>query len=157
MKNNHVYYNLKKERIDTSPIENREILPKNPLVEFYRDDVNNSYLVKILAFIPSSTEDIEIIAPEARNSEPTHIGIVDTRTIRIKVNNKVPLNPSETFNLWAISIDYTIIDPQEAIDQDSAIKVVYEYNEKDVDTGDIGPKLSRGTVTTTGTSPSQEL
>lgn len=144
-KNKFVEYKYSSEKLGPYLLGVNTKRPHNPLVEFFRDDKENKYSVRAFALIPNLVEHIHVIGPKDRKDVKTIAGVFNTRTITIKWENNIKPDASTAFNLWVIDVEYHVINPTKEID--NAIKVVYEYGD---------PKLSRGTVTTTGTPPASD-
>ncbi|WP_298517233.1 hypothetical protein [uncultured Kordia sp.] len=148
--NNYVSYTYDAENVSSFILRDFGVRPENPLVEFFKDGKRNLYFVRIIAIIPSGIEKITIVPPEARNKVKTHAGIIQARTISIQWEEDIPPNAASTFQLWSIDIQYDILNED---DDDTAIHVVFEYDMKPYGNGNIGKKLSRGTVTTSVPPP----
>ncbi len=149
-KNEYVCYKYEVENNSSFILKDIGIRPQNPLVEFYKSEKENYYFIRIVAIIPSEIKEISVIPPQDREKVKTHLNEIHARTITIKWGENIPPNASTPFNLWSIDFQYSILN--EDIGNDKAIHVNYEYGDENGN-GDIGTKLSRGTVTTSGTPP----
>ncbi|MBC8755226.1 hypothetical protein H2O64_11115 [Kordia sp. YSTF-M3] len=145
-KNKYVEYWCETDNIAPYILRNRGVRPHNPMVEFYKDPEQNLYFIRILAIIPDCVDKIDATAPEAREAITTNLGEIETRTIIIKWEEDVPPDASSPFNLWSIDLEYKLLNEKDG--EDKAIKVDFEYGD---------PKLSRGTVTTSGTPASVDI
>lgn len=153
-KNAYVEYRYDVDNIMPFMLRSIGVRPQNPLVEFYKSEESNLYFIRIIAIIPSQIEEIFVSPPEARQKVHTLLEYIDTRIITIKWEENIPPDAPSTFNLWSIDLEYSILDEKNG--DDKAIKVVFEYDVKNGDNGDIDTKLSRGTVTTSGTPPASD-
>ena len=153
-KNNYVAYKYDTENLSPYMLRNIGVRPQNPLVEFYKSDEKNLYFIRILAIIPNGIEEIFINPPEARQPVKTHLDTIETRTIMVQWKGNIPPTEASALNLWAIDFEYSLLDEKNG--DDKAINVIFQYDTAPDENGDIGAKLSRGTVTTTGTPPSDD-
>jgi hypothetical protein len=153
-KNDYVTYKFYTEKLYSYMLRTIGVRPQNPLVEFYKGDGENLYFIRILAIIPSEIEHISVSPPEARQLVKTHLDAIETRTITIQWKENIPPTEASALNLWAIDLEYSLIDVENG--DDKAINVIFQYDTAPDENGDIGTKLSRGTVTTSGIPPSSE-
>lgn len=145
-KNKYVEYWCETDNIAPYILKNRGVRPHNPMVEFYKNPEENLYFIRIFAIIPKCVTKIDVTAPEARQPTTTNLGDIETRSIIIKWEEDVPPDAESPFNLWSIDLEYKLLNNKDG--DDKAIKVVFEYGD---------PKLSRGTVTTSGTPQSSDI
>jgi len=151
-KNDYVTYTYDTENLSSYVLRSYSIRPQKPIVEFHKDGKNNRYFIRIFAIIPSEIKNVFIGPPEGKHKVKTHLGTFETRIISVQWKEDIPPNEASTFNLWSIILDYSLLNPE--TEDDTAINVLFKYDTAN-DNGDvIGPRLSRGTVTTTGTPPS---